>query len=395
MCHVITRERWKRSKEAIMGPTAESRDPGLRAHAIPTLLSLALLGLALAALALPSSGTGAAAAVPRNTGEPRVSGRAEQGRTLSATRGTWEGSGISYAYRWVRCGVGGGLPDGSDCISISGATGANYVLTAADVGFRMRVRVTASNSDGSRTAASNPTAIVVGPPVLVSTPSVRGSVLVGSVLTADPGRWTGRQPITFSYRWLRCNSQGGECAAIAGATGRTYRVTSADVGRKIRFNITARNAIASVTVISGESAVGAEPLPAGAVRLPSGEYSIPATSVSSNHRLVVTEVRFSPNRVTNRRQTIAVQIRVKDSRGFVVRDAFVFIRSTPKVTTGGDRRLTSADGWLGYELVPTSSFPTKAKTAVQFFVKAYRSGDPPLGGVYGSRLVQIPVRLAR
>jgi hypothetical protein len=30
---------------------------------------------------------------------------------------------------------------------------------------------------------------------------------------------------------------------------------------------------------------------------------------------------------------------------------------------------------------------------VQFFVKAYRSGDPSLGGVYGSRLVQVPVRL--
>jgi hypothetical protein len=29
---------------------------------------------------------------------------------------------------------------------------------------------------------------------------------------------------------------------------------------------------------------------------------------------------------------------------------------------------------------------------VQFFVKAYRSGDPPLGGIAGYRLVQ--VRLA-
>lgn len=378
-----------------MGPTVDSSGRRHHRRGSAPLAAALIVGLALAvgALALPSAGSSAATAVPQNTAEPRISGAAEQGRQLSASRGTWTGGSLSYAFRWVRCGVGGGLPDGSDCISISGATGSTYVVAGADVGFRIRVRVTASNSDGSKTVASNPTGTVVGPPVLVSQPNVRGVVLVGSVVTAEPGRWTGRQPITFAYRWLRCNSAGGECAEISGATGRTYRVTSADVGRKLRFNVTARNAIASVTVISGESTTGAEPLPAGAVRLPSGEYSIPATSVASNQRLIVSEVRFSPNRLTNRRQTIVVRIRVKDSRAFVVRDAFVFIRSTPKVTTGGDRSLTASDGWLTYELVPTSSFPTKAKTAVQFFVKAYRSGDPSLGGVYGSRLVQIPVRL--
>lgn len=379
-----------------MSPTVKSRGrTAVRSSSVTVAAGLTLgLALALSALALPSAGSSAAAAAPQNTAEPRISGRAEQGRRLSASRGSWTGTGpISYAYRWVRCGIGGGLPDGSDCIAISGATGSSYVLAAADVGFRLRARVTASNSDGSRTVASNPTGVVVGPPVLVSQPNVRGAVLVGSVVTADPGRWTGRQPITFSYQWLRCNSAGGDCAPIPGATGRTYRVTSAEVGRKVRFNVTARNAITSVTVISGESSTGSEPLPAGAVRLPSGEYSIPVTSVPGNHRLVVAEVRFTPSRVTNRRQTILAQIRVKDTRGFVVRDAFVFVRSTPKVTTGGDRRLTAADGWLSYELVPESDFPTKAKTAVQFFVKAYRGGDPPLGGVYGSRLVQVPVRL--
>jgi hypothetical protein len=378
-----------------MGPTVDSNGlrPDRRSSA--PLAAALILGLAVTvvALVLPSAGSSAATAVPQNTAEPRISGAAEQGRRLSATRGTWTGGSLTYAFRWVRCGADGGRPDGSDCVAISGATRSTYVLTAADVNFRMRVRVTATNADGSKTVASNPTGTVVGPPVAVSSPVVRGTVLVGSVVTADPGRWTGRQPITFAYQWLRCNAAGGQCAPIAGATGRTYRVTSADVGKKLRFNVTARNAITSVTVMSGESGTGAEPLPAGAVRLPSGEYSIPATSVASSQRLAVVAVQFTPKTVTNRRQTIGVRIRVKDTRGFVVRDAFVFIRSTPKVTTGGDRRLTGADGWLAYELVPTSSFPTKAKTAVQFFVKAYRSGDPSLGGVYGSRLVQVPVRL--
>lgn len=356
-------------------------------------LGTVAIALGLGALVLPAAGVTAQAEAPRNTAEPSISGRAEQGRTLSATRGSWAGSEpMSFAYRWVRCGPGGGQPDGSDCISISGATGSRYVLTGADVGFRLRVRVTATNSDGSRAAASNPTGTVVGAPVMVSGPSVRGSLLVGSVITADPGSWTGRQPISFSYRWLRCNNQGGECVS-AGSSNRSYRLVSADVGHRMRFQLTARNAISSVTVTSGESPIVTEPLPSGAVRLPTGEFSIPATSVPSNHRLVVSDVQFSPNRITSRRATIVVRIRVKDTRAFVVRDAFVFIRSTPKVTTGGDRRLTAMDGWLTYELVPESDFPTRARTAVQFFVKAYRTGDPPLAGVYGSRLVQVPVRL--
>ena len=96
-----------------------------------------------------------------------------------------------------------------------------------------------------------------------SIPAVRGTTLVGSILTADPGSWTGRQSISFSYRWLRCNTQGGECVSIAGGTGRSYRLTSADVNHKIRFNVTARNSIGSTTVISGESAVVTEPLPSG------------------------------------------------------------------------------------------------------------------------------------
>ena len=193
--------------------------------------------IGVAALSLPTAGTPAPAAPPRSTSEPRIDGRAEQGRTLSASRGGWTGGGLSFAYRWVRCGVGGGLPDGSDCTSIAGATGSRYVVTSADVGFRLRIRVTATNSEGSQTVASNPTAAIVGPPVNTSTPMVAGTPLVESTLTVSVGGWRGRQPIEFAYSWLRCNTSGGECAAIPGATGRTYRRTSSDVNRKLRCNV--------------------------------------------------------------------------------------------------------------------------------------------------------------
>jgi hypothetical protein len=251
----------------------------------------------------------------------------------------------------------------------------------------MRVQVTATNSAGSQTAASNPTSTVVGPPVNTAGPTIKGSLITGQVITADPGTWTGRQPIQYSYRWLRCNSAGGECASVSGS--RSYRLGSDDLGHKMRFYVTAKNAVASRTMISSESAVVAAPLPSGAAKLPSGEISIPASSVSNDQRMFVSQVLFSPNPLKSRRQVLTVRVKIQDTRGYVVRDALVFVRSTPRVTTGG-RQPTAMDGWTTFQLVPLASFPAKQGN-VQFFVKTYRTGDPPLAGVAGYRLVQVRV----
>jgi hypothetical protein len=352
------------------------------------IAGIVLLALvAVCALVVPAGGA-APTAPPTNTREPTISGRAEQGRTLDASRGSWSGGGLSYAYRWVRCGANGGRPDGSDCTSIAGATSTRYVVVAADVGFRLRIRVTATNSEGSRTAASNPTAVVVGPPVNTALPVVTGTPLVDQTLTVSPGSWSGRQPISVSYVWLRCNASGGECSTIPGATGRTYRLTASDVNRKLRVSVTARNAVGSTTVLSSESGVIGVPLPPGAIRLPSGAVSIPPSSVPSDQRLIVSQVVFSPNPVASRRGPLTVRVRVTDTRGYVVRDAIVFVRSTPRVTSGS-RLLTAMDGWMTTQLVPLQSFPLRKQGHVQFFVKAYRSGDPALAGVAGYRLVQV------
>jgi hypothetical protein len=42
-----------------------------------------------------------------------------------------------------------------------------------------------------------------------------------------------------------------------------------------------------------------------------------------------------------------------------------------------------------YSIQPRSDFPIKNGFSVQFFVKAYRSGDPTLAGISGTRLVQV------
>jgi hypothetical protein len=332
---------------------------------------------------------------PVNQTEPRISGTPTEGQQLTATNGTWVGlQPMTFAFQWVRCGTNGGNPDGSNCARIAGATKSTYMPVAADVGSRLRVRVTAKNAAGGTTDASNATQVVSASkaPVNTKRPAITGSMVEGATVTLDRGTWTGAS--TFSFQWLRCNSAGGACVAIPGATGTQYRLTAADVGHRIRANVTARNTRGPTTVMSGEPATVVPAGPAGVVLLPTGERSIPATSVTTTERLVVSEVRFSPNPIRSRRAPITIRVRVKDTRGFIVRDALVFVRSTPLVTKGESRVRTATDGWASFTVLPRFNFPRPRNGFnVQYFVKAYRAGDHPLAGVAGYRLVQ--VRLAR
>jgi hypothetical protein len=211
------------------------------------------------ATSTPTSVVPAAAVAPKNTGEPTISGTPLQGETLSSSTGSWTGTQpISFAYQWVRCGTDGGAPDGSNCAFIPGATGSTYLLQAADVGRRLRVRVTGTNGAGSQTVASNPTATVAPvavAPKLTTPPTISGSTKVGQQLTANPGTWTGTQPISFSYQWQRCNTGGGDCQSVDGATGKTYNLASADAGHTIRVAVTATNAAGTTGTLTAATSV--------------------------------------------------------------------------------------------------------------------------------------------
>jgi hypothetical protein len=103
---------------------------------------------------------------PSNTASPTISGTPQQGQTLTAAPGSWSGTApLRYAYQWKRCDTAG-----ASCAAISAATSTAYLLTSADVGSTIRVSVTASNSVGSATASSAPTAVVASPPALSGTP---------------------------------------------------------------------------------------------------------------------------------------------------------------------------------------------------------------------------------
>ncbi len=358
---------------------------------VPVLLAAAAITFA-GALVLGGDDAGARAnAAPQNTSEPSISGNAEVGKTLTGNRGTWTGSGtITYTNAWLRCDA-----SGDNCTAVANASASAYALTAADAGSRMRFQVTASNSDGSAAKTSNPTAVVgsTGAPVATRDPAISGTAAVDSTLTVDVGTWTGQQPITFTFRWLRCDASGNNCVEIGGASDDRYTLRSSDLDRTIRVRVSARNAQGTRSKLTAPTAkVVAGGVP-GLIVLPSGEKSIPVTSVPATERLIVDSVGFDPNPVRSRNVTISVRIKVKDTRGYVVRDATVFLRSTPILTSAAPLGRTGQDGTVTYSIQPRSDFPLRNGYNVQFFVKAYRAGDNPLAGVSGTRLVQ--VRTAR
>lgn len=204
---------------------------------------------------------------PANTSLPTISGTPQDGQTVAANQGSWSGSQpIAYGYQWQRCNTGGG-----SCATIAAATGSTYAVTSSDPGATLRVAVTATNSNGSAAATSNATAVVQSAssaPVNTSKPTISGTAQQGQTLTANPGGWSGTQPIGYSYRWRRCNTSGRSCTTIAGATGSTYAVGLADVGATLRAVVTAANSAGSASATSAATSV-VQPIPtqAGLVAL--------------------------------------------------------------------------------------------------------------------------------
>ena len=98
------------------------------------------------------------------------------------------------------------------------------------------------------------------PPRNTVRPTISGTARQGELLTADPGSWSGTQPMTFAYQWLRCDTNGASCSNIIGATSKTYTVNSVDVGNALRVRVRATNSVRSSTAISPpRTVVTAEP----------------------------------------------------------------------------------------------------------------------------------------
>lgn len=197
------------------------------------------------------------AAPPQSAGDPVITGLLRDDQDLTAVS-SWTGTApITLTYQWQRCEAAVDV-----CTDIAGATAVTHRLTATDVGARIRVRVGALNAGGGGSATSALAAVgdpagVVAPaaPQAATAPALSGTAIEGSVLTSGPGSFTGTSPMTRSYRWQRCDSGGGGCADIAGATAAQITLGAADRGFTVRAIVTATNASGSDSIASAPSAV--------------------------------------------------------------------------------------------------------------------------------------------
>jgi hypothetical protein len=122
-----------------------------------------------------------AAAAPKNTTPPSITGKAVVGELLFADPGKYTaGIASTYAYQWVRCNSGGGT-----CSNISGERSQTYRVSSAVVGSTLRVAVRASNAYGSTTTTSDRTAVVTAVPAVVYTTSMTASTSVVTCCAAS------------------------------------------------------------------------------------------------------------------------------------------------------------------------------------------------------------------
>jgi hypothetical protein len=192
---------------------------------------------------------------PANTQPPRIGGAALQGVTLTADDGTWSGDRITLTRRWQR------YEDG-EWNDVAGASGATYVPGAADVGFRLRLRVAAVNGEGEALALSAPTAAIAaapapsaGPPPSAgpspqaspppASPAERKAVLTAAFQTtggtAVTLRWGERRKVAGTLRTAGGEPLAGAPVAVtsrvAGAGALSLPPSTTDAAGRFTFTV--------------------------------------------------------------------------------------------------------------------------------------------------------------
>jgi hypothetical protein len=195
----------------------------------------------------PTSAIGAL--LPSNTKLPSIAGLVEDGQTLSGALGSWTGSAPSFSESWELCNG-----KGEACKAIEGALGSTLGLLSGMVGDTVRLAVTATNSAGSVKAFSEPTSSIQAIlPKNTTAPAIEGALRIGQTIEALTGKWSGSEPIKYSYQWQLCGLglSEKECTNLAGAVERLLKLELAwALGLTVRVVVTATNARGSQSAAS-------------------------------------------------------------------------------------------------------------------------------------------------
>lgn len=140
--------------------------------------------------------------------------------------------------------------------------GSYYVIACADTQNKVREQRENNNCTASNKiqiyAATNPEQekppTQPAPPVKplpsltspenASAPSIAGNATSGEVLLCDKGTWIGNPQPTITYQWFKNNT------LIEGSDSNTYIITNSDRNNNIKCEVTAKNSVGSISIVS-------------------------------------------------------------------------------------------------------------------------------------------------
>lgn len=238
------------------------------------------------------------------------------------------------------------------------------------------------------------------PPKNTALPTISGTAEQGQTLTGHAGQWSGDQPISYKWRWKRCNAFGNKCANISGATSQAYVLKNVDVGTKLRLNVTATNGAGTAVAESDPTALvqpkGSTPPPPALVNgCPTGTGALDVSQIAPPARLVIDGQVATPSPITRSVTTLQLRFHVSACNGRSIGNALVYAAAIPfqQFSTPAEVS-TDSTGWATLTLQRMAGFPASARQQIlAVFSRARKSGESPLGGVTGSRLVSFPVHL--
>ena len=254
---------------------------------------------------------------------------------------------------------------------------------------------------GSAGAGTSTTAVA---PSNTSPPTISGTATEGQVLTADAGTWSGTNPITYTYEWQRCDSNGGSCSKISGTTAATYTLKNPDVANTLRVVVTATNADGNRTATSVPTAVvkAATPTtttsattttaPPASNGCATNGGTVAIAGITPPARLNIDQFQVSPSTITYSTRSLTARFHVSACGGSV-QGALVYVTAVPYGMFGvPNEQMTGADGWASVDFTALSGFPVSQKQQLLvMFVRARKSGEDILGGISSRRLVSFKV----
>jgi hypothetical protein len=124
-----------------------------------------LLACALVAAVVVPAVHAHALAAPTNLEPPSLVVSPAVASYLRPTPGSWSGAPTSFTYQWLFCPGGGGPADGSACTATTPplADTGPLLVEKSEIGFSFRVRVAATNVDGSTSVVSDASPAAIEP----------------------------------------------------------------------------------------------------------------------------------------------------------------------------------------------------------------------------------------